>query len=620
MKKNIIFLCFLFTANMMFSQTQATLNKLFIKELENRNYEKMERLLAKGAEIDHLILNTSKDPYSTLIKIEQESPLMLAIKYKDKKLIDFLLDKGADVNVGVKEKLFANNWYNYEKVNIEYVYRNKYPINYALQYSERDFIMKLLNKGADPSVGIFSLIENWDSRTLLEEFVKRGADLKTTQRYDFNGNLQTPFSHCLKYNRSYILDFLFEQNLLKTWDIGFFSNAVRNKKYKMMSVFISHTPSIFNDVLKYGKSPLCIAIEKNDLSLFHYLEGLGFKQEGCTCKGKSLVDYAASVKRRYSPRGVSEKFMDYLLYGEFKELERQKAPKIDSTLDCTAYKEGTFVFNTKNSSSVIVRNNKYQLEFITKNGIWFLYHIEWINKNTYKITKVKTNDHVDVDSTQTQTFQIVSGNSEKHKLYDFNYKYKYSFYELQRNYKKLPKGIADVCSQVGLSDVLKVYKDPKELAKDNFYNGLKGINCYTVEKSAFAKNVVKSYVWRYAKDMQISYTPSKKQWSIYQLKWNRTLRFKATNPKDYHESGNCDVKNSYIGYKVGGSSTYDVGEPLAYTIIPYDYTKGNYFVREYELGYSSGVKYFLKRTDFNNLPQEVQKELIRIKNNYENKK
>ncbi len=159
--------------------SEGNLNELFIKAVDQKDYEEMEELLKKGADINSSFLN------------EKYTPLSSAASNGDLKLVIFLVENGADIK---GNSLFPNS-----------------PIYLAISGNHLGIASYLLNKGVKPDFAwpgedggtlLISAIQ-FGNLPIVKLLVNKGADV------NFTGNgKNSPLYRAIVYDRFEIFEFL----------------------------------------------------------------------------------------------------------------------------------------------------------------------------------------------------------------------------------------------------------------------------------------------------------------------------------------------------------------------------------------------------------------------------
>lgn len=219
---------------------QVELNKLLINSSQGVNIQQITELIEAGADVN------------AVTSSEEETPLHVAVRCDNGKLVELLLDRGANVNAVER--------------------RNRTPLHAAVRYdSHKGLVELLLKKGA-----IVNAIDNlgmtplhfalkYDNGKLVELLLEKGANISAV---DMRG--QTPLHIAVHYVREELVKLLLKK--------GANVNAIDNKGMTPLSIVASDAycdkPTLIRTIIVYAvlhsgitTKPECI-VNNSELSEF----------------------------------------------------------------------------------------------------------------------------------------------------------------------------------------------------------------------------------------------------------------------------------------------------------------------------------------------------------------
>lgn len=256
------------------------------KDLIKKNFEALEWILQQQSE--SVKENVLVKDILHLQNNEQDSLLMLALKFRNKVVANFLLDKDAPVHVEDREQntpLMESIVWGERECITKILEKNPIlnvvnqhgatALSMAIEREREDIIDRLLERGADVNVknkdGVplfFSIIQKGDQK-MMDKFMQIGVDLNET-----NMNQDNAFLYACKLGKVDVVEYLVSQGAdVRSKDQhsrGALWFAVRQKNETLFNRALALGAELNNTDYR-GDTPLMLAINMRDEKMIDLL-------------------------------------------------------------------------------------------------------------------------------------------------------------------------------------------------------------------------------------------------------------------------------------------------------------------------------------------------------------
>tara|TARA_Y100001954_G_scaffold226335_1_gene268045 strand:- start:3111 stop:6092 length:2982 start_codon:yes stop_codon:yes gene_type:complete len=418
-------------------------NNLIIDLLQGGKLEtSLKAALASNKYESNKIIDLIKQgaPVNTLSS-SGDTALIVAVKKNDARVVEALLEKGANVKLENNEKMtaldIARNLKLKKLINLLIADSPQSLLREGLSQNpfSKDLIRKALKKGANIDS------ENKRGKTpLLEAVIKKDEDLtkfllsQGADPYKSNSKGESPFQFAKKKRYKTIIN-LFENKTNQSIE----SLLTRNTFNKVSLQERINLGADVNSVGEDGKTAIMFAIEKKDFELIKFLVKKGADLSLKSSAGRNVLDFAANARNSR----IKGFILDQLLINlkKFSSINHFNSAKIKTlaemgtslkylnndgdTLLISAIKnedQSLFIFLMKKGANILQKNKKgltvfdviktsklTKLKaFLEKNQLSFELQ-GYLNHETYNSEKIKEliNKGADVNTVNKQRNSIL---------------------------------------------------------------------------------------------------------------------------------------------------------------------------------------------------------------------
>ena len=238
-----------------------------------------------------------------------QTPFLLALTNEDQRIVELLMNRGADVNVQTQSGL-TPLWFSLEKndmalfnqfagkgANVNSIRNGETPLTYAIKKDQSALITSLLGFGADPTVDNASgqtplsmTLRNNKTELFGQLLLQGKQNLNKPNRYGY-----TLLDEAFKYSNSTLIKSLIDQGAT-------FGPAQQQKKLTPLMYAIEYgkndliyeliEPATINQESFFGKTALILAIEQGNTSLMQELVQRGANVNQKNYMGNAPIGYA----------------------------------------------------------------------------------------------------------------------------------------------------------------------------------------------------------------------------------------------------------------------------------------------------------------------------------------